>query len=286
MQISGTQVGASATMLAKNATFINFQALSVSGSTLVFTTEDNNAITDSYLWAGKVGTANQNLGPLYIFDTFGPFRGSSIALNGTTAYVLVDPQNADGTLQTTTSLYACSFTTANSCTRLVSISTSCSNGTVLSGNNVFFDDCTGNAVWEWLLSSADANGTFVSPPPVAAGIMAADSSRIYFAYNADGTKQTVTTEGIVNTATNGKAVAEGFANTTGQATGLASDGKFLYFAWVNSSGASPTGSIQYAPVAGGVVGTLYTGSQPRAVVTANGGIYWIDGTNIYGQRFP
>jgi hypothetical protein len=34
------------------------------------------------------------------------------------------------------------------------------------------------------------------------------------------------------------------------------------------------------------VSTLATGSQPRPIIAVNGGIYWIDGANIFGQRFP
>jgi len=281
--------GATPVTLVNNSLLVYFQGIVVNGSTLAFTTDDSAILTTASLWTARVGVANQTLSPL---DTFagssnpGTVSGPVFNSSGTTIYILEDPEDSSGNHTTNTTLYACPSGSANACAILTTVAANSLGGPVVSGNSVFFDDYSHNAVEQFSLPSGPLNGTYVSPIPTSPTIMAADSSRIYFAYNGDGTGTTVTTEGIVNNSTNGSAQPQGFANTTGNATGLASDGKFLYFAWVNYNNSPPTGAIQYASVTGGVVQNLYTGSQPRAVVAANGGVYWIDGTSIYGQRFP
>jgi hypothetical protein len=285
LQYPVSQAGATPTTLAQNSAFASIEGMIVSGSTLVFTTDQShNLVFDkSSIWEAQVGVANQTLSAL---DSFDPATISGPAINGSTVYVLVDPEDSNGNHTTNTALYSCPTGTANACSSLVTAASNELGGPVFSGNAVFFDDFAGNTIEQFPLPSGPVNKTYVSPIPLTPTAMAADSSRIYFAYNGDGTGTTVTTEGIANNSTNGAAVPQGFANTTGSATGLASDSKFLYFAWVNFNTNPPTGAIQYAPVAGGAVSTLYTGTQPRDVIVANGGVYWIDGTNIYGQRVP
>jgi len=200
--------------------------------------------------------------------------------------VIENLQDSLGNSTKSSNIYSCPIGTANSCTVLTSPASNSLGGPVVSGSSVFFDDNSSNMIEQFPLPSGPLNGTYVSPLPLIPSLMAADSSRIYFAYNGDGTETTVTTEGIINNSTNGSAVPQGFLNTPGSATGLASDGKFLYFAVVNYNATPVTGQIQYAPVAGGGTATLYSGSQPKDVVVASGGVYWIDGNNIYGQRFP
>ena len=286
LQIPVTQPGATPTTLSHNTLFVAFQGLVVSGSTLAFTTDNSAILTTASLWKAQVGVANQSISPL---DSFNPavIRGAP-AFNsaGSMVYLLDDPEDSLGNYTVNTILYGCPIGTANACTNLVATASNNLDGVVVSGNSVFFDDYSNNTIEQFPLPSGPVNKTYVSPLPLYPSTMAADSSRIYFAYNGDGSGQTVTTEGIVNNSSNGSAVPQGFANTTGGASGLASDGKFLYFAWINYSGTTSTGAIQYAPVAGGAVQTLYTGTAPSKVIAANGGVYWIDGANIYGQRFP
>jgi hypothetical protein len=289
LQVPVSQAGATPVTLVNNALLVYFQGIAVSGSTLAFTTDDAAILTTASLWTATVGVANQSISPL---DTFpgaskpGTVGGPAFNSAGTTIYILEDPEDSSGNHLTNTTLYACPTGTANACATLTSVAANSLGGPVVSGSAVFFDDYTNNTVEQFPLPSGPLNKTYVSPIPSSPTIMAADASRIYFAYNGDGTGTTVTTEGIVNSSTNGSAQPQGFANTTGNATGLASDGKFLYFAWINYNNNPPTGAIQYASVTGGPVQNLYTGSQPRSVVAESGGIYWIDGATIYGQRFP
>ena len=288
MQVSASQAGATPINLTTLGTTVSFLGIAVTGSTLVFTTIDENVIVTSQLWKASVGVQNQSLTALDTFSRVGPLRGG-VAVNstGATAYIMVNTQDSLGNYTQSTTLYACPIGTANACTSLTTAATSITDGPVISGGFLFFDDYNNNEIERYTLPSGPLNGSFVSPLPLSPGIMAADSTRAYFAYNGDGTEQTVTTEGIVNNSTNGGAVPQGFANTTGGAGGLASDGKFLYFDWINYNTNPSTGDIQYASVSGGPVTTLYTGVAPTGVVVGpNGGIYWIDGTTIYGQRFP
>jgi hypothetical protein len=285
LQYPVSQAGATPITLSQNSAFGFLQGIAVVGNTVVFTGDlQHNAVLDkSSIWEAQVGVPNQSLSPI---DSFDPAEISAPAINGSTAYVMVSPEDSNGNHLTSAGLYSCPIGIANGCTSLVTTNSNSVGGPVVSGNAVFFDDFINNEVEKFPLPGGPLNGSYVSPLPIEPAIMAADSSRVYFAYNGSGVNGSVTTAGIANNSTNGGIQPQGFGNLTAQPTGLASDGKFLYFAWVNYNNNPPTGMIQYAPVGGGAVSTLYSGSQPRSVVASNGVIYWVDGTTVYGQRFP
>jgi hypothetical protein len=285
LQVPVTQPVATPTTLSTNSSFVYFQGIAVNGSTVVFTVDDSAFVTTSTAWKAQVGVANQSLSAL---DTFNPgqLSGPAFNPNGATFYIVEYVEDSGGNHNQGSILYACPIGSANACSSLTSSSTNYLGGPVFSGNAVFFDDGTNNEIEKFPLPSGPVNGSYVSPLPLTPGAMAADSSRIYFTYNPSGLSNNLNTEGIINNSTNGSAQPQGFSTATGTATGLASDGKFLYFAYTNYNNSPSTGVIEYASVTGGPVTTLYTGTAPHALIAANGGVYWIDGQIIYGQRVP
>jgi hypothetical protein len=287
LQVPVAQPGSMPVTLSHNALFVYFQGIAVSGSTLIFTTDDSAVLTTASVWQAKVGVANQTISPLDSFTgtgKYGTISAPAINAAGTIAYVTEDPEDSLGNHTVALALYACTIGTANACSSLTSISANVPSSPFISGSFLFFTDYSNAKLDRYTLPSGPLTSGWVAQPSIAA--YASDGSRVFFTYNGDGTGSTIAPAGAVASAANGSVQPLGYANLALTATSAASDGKFVYFSLVNYSTNPSTGSIQYTPVAGGGVQTLYTGTTPRAVVAANGGIYWIDGTNIYGQRFP
>jgi hypothetical protein len=287
LQVPVAQPGAAPITLVHSTSLIYFQGIAVNGNTVAFTVDDSSILTTSSLWTAKVGVANQSLTALDTFtgSTGGPIEGPALNAAGTIAYVLQNPQDSRGNLTLSTSLYACPIGTANACTALTTASTNSATGPVISGNSLFFGDYSGGVLERYTLPSGPLNSTWVTGQPQI-NQLATDGSRVFWTFNGDGTGSTTTVNGAIASAANGSPTPLGFGNMSTTAYSTASDGKFVYVAWVNFSASPPTGQILYAPVGGGAISTLATGSQPHSIVAVNGGIYWIDGTNIYGQRFP
>jgi hypothetical protein len=286
LQVPVASPGSTPTTLATLSTPVYFQGIVVTGSTLVFTTDDQNIIVTNALWTAKVGVANQSLTPLDNFNRFGPVEGGpAINSAGTIAYIMIDPQDTNGNYTLATQLEACPLATANSCSLLTTVMSNEVTAPAISGGFLFFGDGRNNVIERYTLPSGPLVNPWISGV-LQPGTFTGDSSRIYWSFNGDGTFSTTTVSGALASAATGSGQPLGFGNITGGSSGLASDGKFGYFAWVNYNGTTPTGAVQYAAVTGGAVQTLYTGTAPSHVIAANGGIYWIDGANIYGQRFP
>jgi hypothetical protein len=283
LQVPVAQPGSKPITLATLSTPVYFQGIAVGGSTVVFTSDDKNYPVTGQLWTAKVGVANQSLTAIDTFSGIQTIAGPALSSAGTTAYIVQDPLGS-GSNPTVTKVEACTFA-ANGCTVLTTVTSNEISNPVVSGSYLFFGDYGTGVLQRYTLPSGPLNSTWNGGESEIQGL-AADATRVFWQYNGDGTSTTVTVAGAVSSAANGSAVPLGFGNLTGAGGGLASDGKFAYFGHYVYTTNPNVGSVQYAPVTGGAVSTLYTGTAPRGVIASNGGIYWFDGPIIYGQRFP
>ena len=283
LEVPVAQPGSTPITLATLSAPVYFQGIAVTGSTVVFTTDDRNYPVTGGLWTAKVGVAKQSLTAIDSFSGIQAITGPALNSAGTIAYITQDPLGS-GSNPTVSKVEACTIASANTCTVLETLTTNDLSNPVVSGTYLFFADYIAGTLQRYTLPSGPFNGTWLTGESQIQHL-AADATRVIWQYDGVG-NSSVTIGGAVASASAGSEQPLGFGNLTDTGQGLASDGKFGYFAHYNYMVDPNVGSVQYAPVTGGTVVTLYSGASPHGVIAANGGIYWIDGAVIYGQRFP
>jgi hypothetical protein len=278
--------GATPMNLSTNTSYGTIEGMIVNGSTIVITTDLGGIAADtSSIYKLQVGVTGQTPAAL---DTFSQSTISfpSFNSNASAVYVTRVLEDSSGGFLSSAALNSCSLGTTNSCSSLLTKATNTLGSPCVSAGFIFMGDYINNSIDRYTISGGASTTGWLSLTQAAA-FPTGDNTRLFFTYEGDGVNGDFTPAGATNSASFGTVVPLGLGNIAASPTGMASDGKFAYVSWgVFAVNTPMTGAVQYAPVAGGSASTLYTGTSPRAVIAANGAIYWIDGANVYGQRFP